>query len=64
MVKVSMSDDGGITVDADIFQRESQTTAIKDNGESLEVGFFELCPDAPELADEEERKRCRCNNLI
>jgi hypothetical protein len=52
-----MSDDGRSTVDSDVFQRESQPTTIKNDGESLEVGFFELCPDSPALAGEEEEER-------
>ena|SRR5437763_10081120 len=49
MVKVSTMSHfvrSGRTIHAYIAQGECQTTAVEDDTEALEGGFFELCPDA------------------
>jgi len=49
MVKVSTMSHflrSGRTINAYIAQGECQTTAVEDDTEALEGGFFELCPDA------------------
>jgi hypothetical protein len=43
------------TVCTKIFQRKGKSTTIKNNTESLEIGFFEHLPDTPEVSQMVEK---------